>query len=290
MAALEQLTTTPATLGEGPCWHGEQQVLYWVDIWGKSLHCFDPANGHDRLWDIGEMVGTVAPRSQGGLLLGLERGFAFFDPTTESLEKLPAVEDDDVTRFNDGKCDPSGRFWCGSMDQQEEKNIGTFYRMTADGHVTPFVSDVGISNGIGWNPDQTVMYFIDSPTKSVFAFDYEKATGDISNRRVAFTLGPDDGWPDGMTTDTEGMIWLAEWAGSRVCRRNPETGEILLQIDVPAPHTSACCFGGPDMNELYITTARKGMTDEQLAEFPNAGNLFRIKTDVTGSPTYSFAG
>ena len=290
MAQLEQLTTTPATLGEGPCWHAGENVLYWVDIWGKSLHCFDPASGNDRQWDMGEMVGTVAPRKRGGLILGLERGFAFFDPATETLEHLPRLEDDSITRFNDGKCDPSGRFWCGSMDQNEEKSIGTLYRFDANHQVQPFVTDIGISNGLGWNPDKTVMYFIDSPTKSVFAFDYDSSTGDITNRRVAFKLSDEDGWPDGMTTDAEGMIWLAEWAGSRVCRRNPKTGEILTQIDVPAPHTSACCFGGADMSELYITTARKGMTDEQLKQFPEAGNLFRIKTDVTGSPTYDFAG
>ena len=111
-------------------------------------------------------------------------------------------------------------------------------------------------------------------TKKVFAFDYESESGNISNRRVAFELGEDDGWPDGMTTDTEGMIWLAEWAGGRVCRRHPETGEILAQIDVPAPHTSACCFGGPEMNDLYITTAQKGLTKEQLAQYPDSGNLF----------------
>ncbi len=290
MPQLEQLTTTPATLGEGPCWHAAEQVLYWVDIWGKALHRFDPASGEDQQWEIGQMIGTVAPRASGGLLLGLERGFAFFDPGTEKLEHLPPLEDNDVTRFNDGKCDPAGRFWCGSMDQQEETSVGTLYRMTADQQVTPQVHDLGISNGMGWNPDQTVMYFIDSPTKSVFAFDYDAATGDISNRRVAFKLTDEDGWPDGMTTDTEGMIWLAEWAGSRVCRRHPETGEILTQIDTPAPHTSACCFGGPDMNHLYITTARKGMTPEQLKQHPEAGNLFRIETDVTGSPTHAFAG
>ena len=290
MAQLEQLTKTPAILGEGPCWHAEEQVLYWVDIWGKSLHRFHPDTSDDEHWDIGEMVGTVAPRKNGGLILGLERGFAFFDPTTTKIEHLPRIEDDSITRFNDGKCDPSGRFWCGSMDQKEEKSIGTLYRLDASCNPQPFATEIGISNGLGWNPDQTIMYFIDSPTKSVFAFDYDSTSGDISNRRVAFQLGDDDGWPDGMTTDTDGMIWLAEWAGSRVCRRNPETGEILTQIDTPAPHTSACCFGGPDMNELYITTARKGMTDTQLEQFPEAGNLFRIKTEVTGSPTHAFAG
>ena len=122
------------------------------------------------------------------------------------------------------------------------------------------------------------------------AFDYDKDSGNIANRRVAFQLGDDDGWPDGMTTDSEGMIWLAEWAGARVCRRDPADGRILQQIDVPAPHTSACCFGGPEKNELYITTARKGLSEAQLQQFPESGNLFRFKTDVVGSSTHAFAG
>lgn len=290
MAEIEQLTSKPAMLGEGPCWHATEKVLYWVDIWGKSLHRFNPANGNDEQWEIGEMVGTVAPRQRGGLILGLERGFAFFEPDSQSIERLPALEDDTVTRFNDGKCDPLGRFWCGSMDQKEETSIGTLYRLDSDQKVQPIEQDLGISNGMGWNPDRTAMYHIDSPTKTVFKYDYDSETGNVTNRRPAFKLGPDDGWPDGMTTDSEGMIWLAEWAGARVCRRNPDSGEILTQIDVPAPHTSACCFGGENMNELYITTARKGLTDEQLEQYPMSGCLFRAKTNVVGSDTYAFAG
>jgi sugar lactone lactonase YvrE len=290
MAEIEQLITTPATLGEGPCWHATEKVLYWVDIWGKALHRFNPATSTDQHWDLGEMVGTVAPRQSGGLILGLEKGFAFFDPESQTLERLPALEDDAITRFNDGKCDPFGRFWCGSMDQKEEKSIGTLYRLDVDGSVHPMQHELGISNGMGWNPDRTVMYHIDSPTKTVYKYDYDLKTGGAGNRRPAFVLGPDDGWPDGMTTDTEGMIWLAEWAGARVCRRHPDTGEILTQINVPAPHTSACCFGGENMNELYITTARKGLTAEQLDEYPHSGCLFRAKTNVTGSETFAYKG
>lgn len=290
MAELERLTDEPAILGEGPCWHAQKKVLYWIDILGKRLHCYDPADSSDRFWDIGQLVGTVAPRASGGLLLGLVEGFAYFDPDTEELEHLPAIEPGTMTRFNDGKCDPAGRFWCGSMDLKEEEALGSLYRMGTDGDVAKIESNVSISNGLGWSPDRSTMYYIDSPTKTVSAFDYNLETGAATNRRSVFRLGEDEGYPDGMTVDNEGMIWLAHWAGARVCRWNPNTCELLERYDTPAPHTSACCFGGDDLSDLYITTARKGLSDEQLEKYPLSGHLFRLRTDVTGSETFSFAG
>ena len=290
MGQLEQLTTTPATLGEGPCWHAGEGVLYWVDIWGKKLHRFDPDSGIDDHWELGQMIGTVAPRSRGGLILGLENGFAFFDPCTEDLEFLPETESREDTRFNDGKCDPQGRFWCGSMEKAEENAVGSFYRFDTQHQVTKIESNVFISNGMGWNPEQTRMYYIDSPTKTISVYDYHAESGNVTNRRPLIELDEDEGYPDGMTTDKEGKIWLAHWAGGRVCRWDPESGSVLERHDIPAPHTSACCFGGKDMRDLYITTARKGLTEEQLAKFPASGCLFRLRTNVEGSPTYSFGG
>ena len=288
---LEQLTTTPATLGEGPCWHGEEQVLYWIDIYGKALHRFNPADNTDQQWDMGQMIGTVAPRASGGLIVALENGFAFFDPATGKLEHLDPVDDHPESRFNDGKCDPSGRFWVGSMDNvREERPMGKLYRVDHDGTVNVMDENITISNGLAWSPDETRMYYIDSPTKNIFAFDYDAESGDISNKRPVITLNDEQGWPDGMTIDSEGMIWLAHWAGQRVCRWNPDTAEVLETIPTPAPHTSCCCFGGADLTDLYITTARKGLTDEQLAANPLSGHLFRLKTNFTGTPTYSFAG
>ena len=290
MAELERLTDEPAMLGEGPCWHAQQKVLYWIDILGERLHCYNPADGSDRTWEIGQMVGTVAPRASGGLVLALVEGFAFFDPETEKLDPLPAIEPGTTTRFNDGKCDPAGRFWCGSMDLKEKEPLGSLYRMDANGSTTKIEKDITISNGLGWSPDRSTMYHIDSPTKIVSAFDYDLETGAATNRRPILTLGEDEGYPDGMTVDSEGMIWLAHWAGARVCRWNPNSGELLERHDTQAPHTSACCFGGDDLSDLYITTARKGLTEAEQKEFPNSGHLFRLRTNVTGSETFAFAG
>lgn len=288
---LEQLTTQPATLGEGPCWHQVEQVLYWIDIYGKKLHRFNPATGTHEDWDMGQMIGTVAPRAKGGLIVALENGIAFFDPETGSLDHQDPIDEHPETRFNDGKCDPSGRFWVGSMDNvQEARPLGKLYRIDHDGSVHVMAEKITISNGLAWNPDRTTMFYIDSPTKCIVAFDYQDATGEISNKRSVIKLNDEQGWPDGMTIDSEGMIWLAHWAGQRVCRWNPETGQVLEMIPTPAPHTSCCCFGGPELKDLYITTARKGLTAEQLEAHPLSGHLFRLQTDIVGSPTFAFGG
>jgi sugar lactone lactonase YvrE len=290
MFELEQLTFDAANLGEGPCWHAKEQVLYWVDIWGKSLHRYDPGSRVDQKWDIGQMVGTVAPRESGGLLLALEEGFGFFDPATGRLEPLEKIEPDPATRFNDGKCDPAGRFWCGSMDRQEESPVGTLYRMDPDLQVHIIEKNVTISNGMAWSPDGTVMYYIDSPTKTVFGYDYDIVTGNVRGRRPVIVLGPHDGFPDGMTVDAEGMLWVAQWGAGCVGRWNPLTGQMVSRFEVPAMQTSACCFGGKELTDLYITTARKELTDEQLFHRPLSGCLFRLRTNVQGSPTFAFAG
>lgn len=288
---IEQLTTEPATLGEGPCWHETEQVLYWIDIYGKSLHRFDPTTGEDQRWDVGEMIGTVAPRSQGGLLVALENGLADFDPVRGELKHWDPLDEHQDTRFNDGKCDPRGRFWVGSMDHvREERPLGTLYRVDADHSIHRMDDQITISNGLAWSPDESTMYYIDSPTKQIVAYDYDADTGNIANKRPVITLNDEQGYPDGMTIDSEGKIWLAHWAGQRVCRWDPKTGEVLRTIETPAPHTSCCCFGGPDRTDLYITTARKGLTPEQLEAFPLSGHLFRVETDIVGAPTYSYGG
>lgn len=288
---LVQVSKTPATLGEGPCWHREEKVLYWIDIYGKKLRRYNPADDSHDEWDMGQMIGTVAPRAKGGLIVALENGFAFFDPATEKLEHLDTVDDHPESRFNDGKCDPQGRFWVGSMDNvKEERPMGKLYRVDADGSVNVMDEGITISNGLSWSPDHKTMYYIDSPTKNIFAYDFEADSGNISNKRVAITLNDEQGWPDGMTIDSEGMIWLAHWAGKRVCRWNPNTAEVLETIPTPAPHTSCCCFGGDDLTDLYITTARKGLSDEQLEANPLSGHLFCMKAPISGAPTYSFAG
>ncbi len=288
---MERLTDKPAILGEGPCWHQEEQVLYWVDILGKQLHRFDPDTGEDRQFEMGQLIGTVTPRAAGGLVVALENGLALFDPTTSSLEPWPDIDTNPETRFNDGKCDPSGRLWVGTMDLvQESRPLGSLYRVDADRSVHRIEDQITISNGITWSPDRQTMYYIDSPTKTIVAYDYDDGSGNVTNRRVVIRLDDEQGWPDGMTIDAEGMIWLAHWGGSRVCRWDPTSGQVLETHPTPAPHTSACCFGGPDLSDLYVTTARKGLSEEQLEQYPESGHLFRLMTSVQGSATFAFAG
>ena len=176
MGELEKLTE-PAILGEGPCWHADESVLYWIDILGKALHCYDPATNTDKQWDMGEMIGTVAPRKKGGLIVALQNGFAFFDPKSGELSRLDPIEPNPETRFNDGKCDPAGRFWCGSMEIKEDASIGTLYRFDENHRATSVVDQIGISNGMSWNADRTTMYYIDSPTRVVSQFDYNLGNG-----------------------------------------------------------------------------------------------------------------
>ncbi|MEM7384263.1 MAG: SMP-30/gluconolactonase/LRE family protein [Verrucomicrobiota bacterium] len=288
---VERLEIGVARLGEGPCWHESEGVLYWVDIMGHVVHRYDPRTGEDRTVDVGEPVGTVAPRASGGLLLGLVNGLAFLDLDTGRLDRLPAIDDRPETRFNDGKCDPQGRFWVGTMDREtEDRPLGNLYRMDPDLSVHLMETSVTISNGMGWSPDERTFYYADSPTRCVFAYDFERTTGAIENRRVVIRLKDGEGFPDGLTTDAEGMIWLAQWGGSCVTRRNPATGGILETVPTEAPHTSACCFGGVDRRDLYITSAREGRTEEELKKELESGALYRWRAGVTGALTHPFAG
>jgi sugar lactone lactonase YvrE len=295
-AQLELIIESQAQLGECPCWHQEKQLLYWVDIEEKQLHVYQPETKTNRTIELGKLVGCVVPRKSGGVVLALENGFAALALETEQLTYLAAPESNlPSNRFNDGKCDPAGRFLAGTMhrdqDEKAAKEAGALYSLDRNLTVRRLLGDLTVSNGMGWSPDYSTMYLIDSPTKKVFAFDYDLTTGNISNRRVVVTI-PDElrGYPDGMATDQEGMIWVALWAGFKITRWNPQTGELLQSISIPAPNVTSCTFGGLNMNELYITTARKDLDEAALAQYPQAGSVFRLKTDVRGLKNFEFIG
>jgi sugar lactone lactonase YvrE len=286
---VDLLLDARAMLGEGPSWHAGEQKLYWVDIVGKMLHCYDPSTGMDRTWVLPEQIGCVVPRKAGGLVLSLESGFAFFDPQTGVHQVICDPEHGRIdTLPNDGKCDPVGRFWAGTKDVQEKNPLGSLYCLNSDLTCRRMETQVTVSNGITWNPDYTIMYYIDSPTRKVFAYEYDLETGQISGRKVAIDVPFDMGFPDGMTTDGEGMLWIAHWGAWKVARWNPQTRKLIAAYDVPARHTSSCCFGGPNLNELYITTARIRISEEELQKYPDAGGLFRLQTDVQGFETFCF--
>jgi sugar lactone lactonase YvrE len=281
-----------ATLGEGVNWDANRQCLYWVDILEKELHVYDPGADSDRCIDVGQYIGAAVPTAAGDLMLALHHGFYRIDLETEAMTPVCDPESDlPENRFNDGKCDPAGRFWAGTMGVDPDRGAtGALYRMDADLSVHKQFGDVGISNGLAWSPDHTTMYYIDTVTCQVSAFDYDLDTGTIDNRRAVITFSHDMGHPDGMTIDEEGMLWVCFFGGGRIARYNPGTGEELDEIRFPVSNVSNCVFGGPDLDTLYASTARVTLTDDQLAEQPQAGSVFRVKPGVRGMAAAPFGG
>lgn len=279
-----------ATLGEGALWNARTQELYWVDILEKKFCIYNPADGKNRAFDCGQYVGTCVPRRSGGVVLAVHHGFAHLDLTAGRLHTLATVDLPDKIRFNDGKCDPGGRLWAGTMELKGEPELGALYRLDADRRVHRMLDRVTVSNGIVWSRDRRRMYYIDTTTFGIDAFDYNDADGSIANRRVAATVPKEFGYPDGMAIDAEDMLWVAHFGGYRVTRWNPETGKLLDTIRVPTKNVTACAFGGPKLNQLYITSARVGLEKWELANEPQAGGLFVVEPGTTGSPTFEFAG
>ncbi|SFQ60438.1 SMP-30/gluconolactonase/LRE family protein [Hymenobacter arizonensis] len=279
-----------AALGEGALWNPESQQLYWVDIEGRAFHSFDPATQQDVVYTTGARVGTVVPMHRGCVLLALQTGIHRLDLGTRQLTLLENPLTDPGLRFNDGKCDPAGRFWVGTFDLHERPHAGALYRFDPDGSLHVMLREVTNSNGIVWSLDQRTMYYVDSHTCAVRAFDYDNASGNIENGRVIVHFDKAAGVPDGMTIDAEGKLWVAVWGSGTIQRFDPSTGALLQSIDVPAPHTSSCAFGGPDLRTLYITTARQGLSEEQMREFPLSGNLFVVEPGVSGVPASFFEG
>jgi sugar lactone lactonase YvrE len=289
--SLELLTESKAELGEGPSWDSRNNMLYWVDIQGGNVHMYKPDISEDTIIHTGSYVSSVVPRMSGGVLITLQHGFYSLDLKTQSVTLIREVEGDLVdNRFNDGKCDAYGRFWAGTMSMGGLSSKGALYYLSNDHSVTKVLSGVSISNGLGWSPDNGTMYYIDTPTRRVVAFDFDLKTGKINNKRTSVDFSDQEGNPDGMAVDREGMIWVAHWGGSKVSRWNPLTGKAMDQIIVPAKNVSSCCFGGKNLEELYITTSRTQLGPRALSKYPNSGHLFRAKVEIEGLPTYSFNG
>ncbi len=279
----ELLFDAKATLGEGPAWDSKTQTLYWVNILEKRVYA-----GTRILAELDEFIGCLAPRKDGHLILGTRFSFADLDPDSGQLTVLTSLDSELPTnRLNDGKCDPAGRFLAGTMDMNEKDPTGALYSFDGK-NTTQLFDNVTISNGLAWSPDHKTFYYIDTPTREVRAFDYDIVTGQIANPRVAIRVGEYLGWPDGMTSDTDGNLWIAMWGGAQVTKWNPSTGELLEQIPVPALQTSSCVFGGKDMNELYATSARVGMSDDNLKKYPLSGGLFKVVTKIEGMKTFEF--
>jgi sugar lactone lactonase YvrE len=288
--AVECPLDVRAELGEGPVWDFRAARLYFVDILRGLVHQYDPALGESRVYDVHTMVGAVAPTDSGGLVLAVRDGFARLDLDTGRVRPIAAVESARPdARMNDGKCDPAGRFWAGTMALDERPNAGALYRLDPDGGVRTMLRGVTVSNGLDWSADGRLMYFIDTPTQSVDVFDFDVATGTIANRRTMVRIPPDEGAPDGLTLDADDGIWVSLWAGGAVHRYAPD-GTLDRVLRLPVTHPTSCAFGGGDLGDLYITTATVALTSDERKAQPFAGRLFRCRPGPRGRAAHRFAG
>ena len=280
-----------ALVGEGSIWDPHSKVLYWVDILSHELYIYDPTAGYNRTIPTCQAVGTVVPRKSGGVALSLHNGFAALDLNTEKITPIADPERDiPANRFNDGKCDPVGRFWAGTMEFNGATDQGALYCLDTDHSVSKKVEPVSISNGIVWSADNSTMYYIDTPLNTVRAYDYDIDTGNNSNERVAIEHQGGEGHFDGMSIDEEGMVWIALFGGWGVQRYNPANGELLRSIRLPVEQTTSCAFGGENLDELYVTSAAIGLDDAALAAQPLSGSLIKIDPGVCGVPAFSYGG
>jgi sugar lactone lactonase YvrE len=279
-----------AELGEGPIWDDRRQRLLFVDIMRGHVHEFDPVTGADRTFEVGEPVGTVAPTTRDDWVMATKSGFSRLNPETGGISRIASVEADRLeTRMNDGGVDRRGRFWAGTMGMGGLLGRGALYRLDEDGSVVRVLSDVSISNGIDWSPDDRHMYYVDTPTGRVDCFEFDVERGTLRNRRPFVTIPSDAGWPDGLTVDESGHVWVALWEGGAVHRYAPD-GSLERIVRFPVTLTTRATFGGPDLRDLYVTSAWIDLDDVGRAQQPVAGGVFRVRTDVAGQRPRRFGG
>ncbi|MGW7256319.1 SMP-30/gluconolactonase/LRE family protein [Streptomyces sp. NPDC054834] len=281
MTAYEVAIRAEAELGEGPTWDAATGRLIWIDILQSRVHTYDPSSGRRTVRTTPQHVGAVKPRAGGGLVLNLRDGVGLLDPdgTFRWLHHEPAPG----RRANDAAVAPDGSLWAGTMRYDEATGGGTLARVAADGAVTTVLPDVTVSNGTGWSPDGSLMYYIDTPTRRIDVFDCDGER--VSGRRPLAEIEEGAGFPDGLTVDADGCVWVALWDGGAVRRYTPD-GELDRVISVPAPRTTACAFGGTDLTDLYITTARTGLA----APDPLSGSVLVVPGAGKGLAQPAFAG
>ena len=279
----EQVTDPVAYHAEGPVWSDRWGGLRWVDMLAGDVLALSPT-GETSRHHVGSVAAAIRPRMQGGMVIGVERGFALQDPSGE-LTYLPEVWNDPGVRMNEGGCDPDGRFYCGSMAYDQRPGAASLYRLDPGGAVDVVLRDVTVSNGLEWSPDGSRAYYNDTATYQVSVFDYEREAG-LSRRRTFVDLSGEGLRPDGLTVDAEGGVWVALSNGGAV-RCYSREGTLDEVIELPVRKVTACTFGGPGLGQLFITTSREGI--EPGAD-PSAGSLFRAEVGVRGMPVREFAG
>ena len=299
MTASIRVVSGPALLGESPVWHAAEGALYYCDIAGHKLHRYHPATGATQQWTFETDLACCAPCDHGGMLLAMRDGLWHFDSSTGQRTALaPPPYDPMVERFNDGKCDPRGRFWVGTVYEPRKPALAALYRYDPPGGLLRMAGDATVSNGLAWSPDGRTCYWSDTTTHTVHAFDFNAEEGTLSRQRVFASFARRSegqgfetygGRPDGAATDAQGCYWVAMYEGARVLRLSPE-GETLAEIRLPVRCPTMPCFGGADLTTLYVTSARHGRPADELIAQPDAGCVFAIDVGVPGMPIPMFRG
>lgn len=283
---LRNVLPARARLGEGPLWRTDEQQLYWIDTHNHRVHQFQPSTAKHRFFEVGDVVGCVAPAGVDRLIMAQRDRLAFLDTHSGAVTPLISVEHAQPNmRFNDGKCDAAGRLWVGSLCPTAP--VAQLYRYDPDGSLHILEEGLAISNGLGWSPDQQTFYLADSRLQVIYAYTFDLDSGSLGDRQVFVDLTAEVFSPDGLTIDQDGCIWAAMWDGWCVIQFDP-SGKEMRRIQLPVQRPTCCTFGDPDRAMLYITTASVGLSEAEIEQSFYSGDLFCLPTTTVGSPTYSF--
>lgn len=280
-------------LGEGVLWNAADQSVYFVDVKGCAILAYTPAGAVQRRWAMPHMTGWLVPRRSGGWMAGFGPGIAALQLHADGASHFAWLHQmhgpDSPLRLNDGKADAQGRLWFGSMNQRdEERPEGLLYRLEPGALPVEVDRGYAVANGPTFSPDGRTLYHTSSAQRTIYAFDVS-ASGELSNKRVWLRFEPQEGYPDGMTTDVEGNVWIAHWGGARVTQRTPD-GRLLQTVPMPVPQVTNVAFGGPQLRDLYVTSARTGLDAAALAQAPMSGALFVVSDIAQGTVAHAFAG
>lgn len=276
-------------LGESPLWHPMEACLYWVDIVAATLYRLNN-DGSTQKFTMPSEIGSIACRGKGNLVAALSDRFVSINTKTGDIQiiALP-LQGIKSVMFNDGKCDRQGRFWAGTKDIEEKSPLGSLYCLDKEGKVTEMLNGFTVSNGIAWNLDNSLMYICDSPARQIYQYEFDAINGRLGQVQVFVQVPDEEGFPDGLTVDSEGYLWSCHWDGWRITRYSP-TGEIDSVIPMPVPRPTSCCFGGPELKTLYVTSASIGLSAARLADAPQSGQIFAIELDIKGLPESAYLG
>lgn len=292
MAEVEHVLEVRNVIGEGPVWHSQEGRLYWVDFIERlQILQFSPKTQSLEVFDTGMPVMALGIRKAGGFIAATAKGLAYWDTQHKKFETFndPLAGRTGI-RFNDAATDSQGRFWVGTLNEANPKGPdGELYCLQGNDSCQLMDKDITVANGIGWSPDRKIMYFVDSFRYCIYAYDFSSEAGTISNRRIFVQNTPEGGIPDGLTVDTEGFVWCAYCGGWKVVRYNPE-GKVDREYRLPVANPTSCAFGGEKLDELYITSAALGLSDEDKRLHPQSGDLFRLRAGFTGVDEPRYAG